>query len=350
MNSSILFSEFRLNPLLTLKNRIIMAPMTRVKASVDFVPTSAMAEYYARRAEAGLIITEGTIIAKHGRGHDYVPGIFNPAQIRGWQQVTAAVHAREGLIFSQLWHVGRVSHPYFLDGELPISASESIMSGPINRAHELSFGKSRAAAIPEIQTIINYYREAAQNARAAGFDGIEIHGANGYLIDQFLHYDTNKRNDIYGGSPENMTRLCIEIVKACGAEIGYERVGLRISPAAYLNQITGDLRDKFVFINLLDQLNSLSIAYVHTGNFNDAQTHPELDNLNMTDFIRANYKGNLIACGSYSVDQAATNIAQHKFDLIALGRPFIANPDLIQRLKTNETLKNYDVSMLNELY
>lgn len=350
MDHSILFSEFRLNSLITLKNRIVMAPMTRVKATAHFVPTVAMADYYSRRADAGLILTEGTIIAENARGHDFVPGIFNQEQINAWKLVTAAVHAHQGLIFSQIWHVGRVSHPQFLSGVLPVSASATHMSGPISRSPGLNFGESRAASTDEITTIINDYKKAAENAMIAGFDGIEIHGANGYLIDQFLHYDTNHRVDNYGGSPENMARFCLEVVKACGDAIGYERVGLRLSPGAYLNQIKGDPRDKAVFMELFTQLNNLALAYVHTGNFNDQQTFPELDNLTMTDFIRVHYQGNLIACGSYSLDEVALDIAQRRFDLIAIGRPFIANPDLIQKLKNNEALTPYDVSMLNELY
>lgn len=350
MNNNILLTEFQLNHKLTLKNRIIMAPMTRVKANDDWVPTQAMAEYYARRAAAGLIITEGTIIRPDGTGYSNAPGIFTAAQIKGWQKVTAAVHKNGGLIFNQIWHVGRVSHPHFLNGAFPISASETIMQNRISRAQDLTYGKSRAATLEEIQQLIRDYATAAANAMKANFDGIEIHGANGYLIDQFLHYHTNKREDDYGGTPENMARFALEVVKACGEAIGYERVGLRLSPGAYLHEIIGEDRDALVFKYLLQELNKLPIAYIHTGNFDDSHNFPELNNMTMTQFIRSNYQGVLIGCGSYSREKAQEHILKNNFDLIAMGRPFIANPDLIKRFQENRPLQNYNASLLNTLY
>lgn len=350
MNNNILLSEYKLNHLFTLKNRILMAPMTRAKAADDLTPTEAMAKYYARRADAGLIITEGTVIRSDGFGYNNIAGIFNDAHIQKWQQVTEAVHHQGGLIFVQLWHVGRVSHPHFLQGKLPISASETMMSSRVSRSDGLSYGKSRAATLAEIAELIAAYAQAAKNARAAGFDGVEIHGANGYLIDQFLHHHTNKREDEYGGTPENMARFALEVVKACGEAIEFERVGLRLSPGGYLNEIIGDPRDALIFKYLLAQLNHLPIAYVHTGNFNDAQKFPELNNLPMTAFIRMHYQGTLVACGSYSINQAALAIANKEFDLIAIGRPFIANPNLIEIIKNNGPLKDYDSGMLKELY
>jgi N-ethylmaleimide reductase len=247
MQQNILFTEYPLNKLLTLKNRILMAPMTRCQSDANFVPTPKMIAYYARRADAGLIITEGTIISKDARGHDFVPGIFTPQHVEKWRLITEAVHERGGLIFCQLWHVGRVSHPDFLNGQLPISASETTMTGKISRSHGLVFGKSRAATLADITDLVATYATAAKNARAAGFDGVEIHGANGYLIDQFLHNHTNLRHDQYGGSIENMARFALEIVNACGAEIGMERVAIRLSPGAYLNEIIGEPRDGEVF-------------------------------------------------------------------------------------------------------
>ncbi|VVC75698.1 N-ethylmaleimide reductase [Aquicella siphonis] len=345
-----IFSTYTLNSLLSLKNRIAMAPMTRVHADALLVPTSEMARYYARRADAGLIITEGTVIQRNARGHDHVPGIFNHDQLQAWRQVTSAVHANQGLIFMQLWHTGRVSHPSFLDGSLPLSSSETIMSGRVTRAQGLQYGKSRAATRQEIQDIVQSYARAASNAFSAGFDGIEIHGANGYLIDQFLHHDTNKRTDEYGGTPENMSRLALEVLHACGNAIGYERVGMRLSPGAYLNEISGNLRDGLVFRHLLKQLNRIPMAYVHTGNFDDARKFPELDNMTMTSFIRTHYQGTLIACGGYTFASAELGISNNDFDLVAMGRPFIANPDLVQRLRTQLPLKPYDAAMLNTLY
>jgi N-ethylmaleimide reductase len=349
MHNHPLLNEFKLNKLFTLKNRILMAPMTRVKATDDLVPTDDMADYYSRRANAGLIITEGTVIRPDALGHKNVPGIFSELQIKHWRKVTDKVHHNNGLIFLQIWHVGRVSHPTLLNGKLPISSSETMMTGKLNRS-DLIAGKSRAATLDEINELINCYRDAAINAIKAGFDGIEIHGANGYLIDQFLHYHTNQREDNYGKTPENMARFALEVTHACGQAIGYERVGIRLSPGGYLNEIVGDARDAEVFQYLLEQLNNTQIAYVHTGNFNDTNQFKELNNLSMSDFMRKHYHGKLIACGSYSLESALTSVENNKFDLIAIGRPFIANPDLINKFLYNKPITQYDVSMLNTLY
>ncbi len=349
-NLDLLLTPFQLNKVIRLKNRIIMAPMTRNMANDDLSPTQLMAEYYSRRADAGLIITEGTIIRPDAKGYSNVPGIFSPEQIKGWRQVTDSVHAKGGHIFSQIWHLGRVSHPHFLNGELPLSASETMMTGRINRAIGLTYGKSRAATLDEIKGLVESYAIAARNAIEAGFDGIELHGANGYLIDQFLHHHTNHRQDAYGETPENMARFALDIVKACGDAIGYERVGIRLSPGAYLNEIVGDKRDAAVFQYLLEQLNHLSIAYVHTGNFNDKVTFEELNHLTMTDFIRTHFKGTLIACGSYEFEEGQTGIENNQFDLLGIGRPFIANPNLIQNLQNKETIQPYDAAMLTTLF
>lgn len=347
---SILLDEYKLNNNFILKNKIIMAPMTRAKASDNLTPTQAMADYYARRADAGLIITEGTVISPDALGHKNVPGIFNAAQISHWKNVVEAVHRNNGLIFMQIWHVGRVSHPIFLNGQLPISASKTVMTGRISRSDGLMHGKSRAATLDEIHDIINHYAQAAKNALKAGFDGIEIHGANGYLIDQFLHYDTNKREDAYGGNPKNMARFALETIQACADAIGYKRVGIRLSPGAYLNEIVGDKRDASVFKYLLNKLDQFNLAYVHVGNFNDAQKFAELDDMTMTAFIRKHYKGTVIACGGYTLESASHAISKGDFNLVGIGRPFIANPDLIQKISIKGRLKNYDASMLDTLY
>lgn len=350
MKNNALLNAFQLHQNLQLKNRIIMAPMTRNMANDDLSPTNAMAEYYARRADAGLIITEGTIIRPDARGYSNVPGIFTQAHIDGWRKVTDAVHKRDGHIFLQIWHVGRVSHPHFLNGQLPISASETIMSSRVARSQGLNYGKSRAVTLEEINGLIESYAIAAKNAIQAGFDGIEIHGANGYLVDQFLHYHTNHRTDNYGETPENMARFALEIVKACGDAIGYNKVGIRLSPGGYLNEIIGDPRDADVFQYLLDQLNLHSIAYVHTGNFNDQVKFVELGNKTMTDFIREHYHGTVIASGGYNLQELQDDKLGNDFDLLAIGRPFIANPDLIKRFRENENIHPYDASMLSTLY
>jgi N-ethylmaleimide reductase len=346
---NVLFSEFKLNSLFKLKNRILMAPMTRAKADTGLVPTVEMAEYYARRADAGLIITEGVVIAPDASGYSTVPGIFSAEQIEKWKLVSQRVHARGGLIFMQIWHVGRVSHPNFLNGNLPIAPSETVMKNRVNRSPDLFYGKSRAASLQEIQKIIQQYATAAKNAIEAGFDGVEIHGANGYLIDQFLHFHTNHRTDEYGGTPENMSRFALEVVKACGEAIGFERVGLRLSPGAYLHEIESDLRDGVVFEYLLEKLNAFPIAYVHTGNFDDTRVFPELNQQTMTDFIRQHYRGVVVACGSYTVEKAQQGLARGDFDLVAMGRPFIANHNFIEKIQLGLELKNYEVGMLNSL-
>ncbi|MBY0545402.1 MAG: alkene reductase [Gammaproteobacteria bacterium] len=348
-NTDFLLHPYTLNSTLTLKNRIIMAPMTRNMADDDLNATDAMSAYYTKRADAGLIITEGTIIRADAKGYSNVPGIFTDAQIQSWQKVTEQVHAKNGLIFMQIWHLGRVSHPHFLAGDLPLAPSETIMTERVNRSPGLFYGKSRAVSLDEIEGLVESYATAAKNARLAGFDGIEIHGANGYLIDQFLHHHTNLREDNYGKTPENMARFALEVVKACGGAIGYDRVGLRLSPGAYLNEIKMDTRDNAVFRYLLSQLNNLAIAYVHTGNFDDSVVFPELDMLGMTDFMRQYYHGTLIGCGSYTLDTALDHILTKRFDLIAIGRAFLANPDLIQKYKHQTNLAIYDNSMLATL-
>ena len=348
-SSSLLFSKYQLNHQLTLKNRIVMAPMTRCQATSDFVPTEQFIDYYARRSQAGLIVTEGTIISLGARGYDNVPGIFNSQQVQAWQKVTKQVHTNNGLIFSQLWHVGRVSHPYFLNGELPVGPSATVLNGPVKRAKNLQHGQCRALTLLEMEQLITDYQAAAVNAIKAGFDGVELHGANGYLIDQFLHCCTNLREDEYGGTPENMARFALDIIKACGEAIGFERVAIRLSPGGYLNEIFGEPKDAQVFKYLLQQLNHLPIAYVHTGNFNDTKRFAELNDLTMTQFLRKFYMGNLIACGGYDCSSAQESIENNHCDLIAFGRPFIANYDLVQKLCDNQALEQYNEKMLESL-
>lgn len=224
-----------------------MAPMRRNVVHDDLAPSKAMAKYYGRRSDAGLIITEGTIIREDSRAYTNVPGIYTQDQIDGWKRATETVHEHEGKIFLQIWHVGRVSHPHFLNDELPIRPSETMMSSRVYRSEGLTHGKSRALTIDEIKGLIESYSIAAKNALNAGFDGVEIHGANGYLIDQFLHHHTNHRTDEYGSTPENMARFALEVTKACGSTIGFGKVGLRLSPGGYLNEIIGDKKDAKVF-------------------------------------------------------------------------------------------------------
>ena len=343
------FTEYQLNSSIQLKNKIVMAPMTRAKSTATLTPTTDMMHYYAARAEAGLIITEGTVINNTARGHDFVPGIFTTDQVDAWRQVTTHVHELNGCIFSQLWHVGRVSHPYFLNGAHPVSASATTMTGKIARSNGLEFGVSRVATAEEIKELIQDYYDCARRVISAGFDGIEIHAANGYLLDQFLHHHTNLREDEYGGSAQNMARFALQVVQACIEAIGKDRVSIRLSPGAYLNQIMGDPRDAAVFQYLLEQLSEMEIAYVHTGSFDHAVTFPELGQLTMAEFMRKHYSGTLIAAGSYDLDAACHGISTGQFDLVAFGRPFIANPDLVTKIRTGAPLIKYDVKMLDTL-
>jgi N-ethylmaleimide reductase len=345
-----LFTSFVLNKSLTLKNRIVMAPMTRSQSDDHFLATTEMAAYYARRAQVGLIITEGTVIDAKGTGYPRVPGIYNEAQVNAWHKVTDAVHQQEGYIFAQIWHVGRVTHPDLIAGAIPISASATSMTGTLPRSRHLQYGQAHAASLVEINCLQEQFVMAAKNAIAAGFDGVELHGANGYLIDQFLHYATNHRVDAYGGSTENNARFAIEVVQAAGQAIGFDKVGIRLSPAAYLNQIQPDLRDADVFRYLLQQLDEMAIAYVHTGNFDDRVSYPVLDNQTMTAFLRRYYQGTLIASGSYDYESANCGLRDKQFDLVALGRPLIANPDLVQKFKAQQQLTSYHEAMLETLY
>lgn len=341
-----LFQPYRLNGTLTLANRFMMAPLTRCMAGPGLVPTAQMAAYYARRADIGLIISEATIIRPDGQGYPNTPGIYSPEQIAGWKQVTDAVHARGGKIFAQLWHVGRLSHPFFHQGEV-LAPSAIAHDGTVPRMRELVYQVPRALTVAEILQLIEDYAQAAANAIEAGFDGVEIHGANGYLIDQFLHHASNLRTDAYGATPENMSRFALEVVDAISARIGGERVGIRLSPGAYVH-LDGDARDRAVFDHLLTELNGRTLAYVHLGIFDDSLTFDYLDG-RASDYLRAHYDGHLVGVGNYSAESAADAIKADRFDLVAIGRPLIANPDYLEKVKKAEPLVPYADTMLAEL-
>ncbi|QSX29049.1 alkene reductase [Shewanella cyperi] len=343
-----LFQPYRLNDSLVLDNHILMAPLTRCMADADLVPTQAMADYYARRADAGLIISEATIIRPDGQGYPNTPGIFTQAQIDGWRKVTDAVHAKGGKIFMQLWHTGRVAHPFFWGGEAPIAPSAIAVEGTVPRMRELVYQTPKAVTVTEIAELVSDYAKAAENAIEAGFDGVEIHGANGYLIDQFLHHDSNRREDEYGGSPENMSRFALEVVDAVIARIGHERTALRLSPGAYFN-MAGDARDREVFDYLLAELEGRQLAYLHAGIFDDAM---EFDYLGgrVSDYMRGKYGKTLVGVGSYTAHSASLAISEGRFNLIAIGRPFIANHDYVAKVKAGSELVAYSDEMLANLY
>ena len=346
MNTDLL-TPYRLNDTIELKNRVLMAPLTRCMADENLVPTQDMVEYYARRADTGLIISEATIIRPDGQGYPTTPGLFTSEQIQGWKKVTDAVHANGGKMFAQLWHVGRVAHPHFFDGEV-LAPSAIGVEGSVPRMRELTYITPKAATTDDIKSLIADFAKAAENAIEAGFDGVEIHGANGYLIDQFLHYEANVREDEYGQTPQNMARFALEVTDAVIAAVGNERTALRVTPGAYFN-MSEDNRDKAVFDYLLPELEKRNLAYLHGGIFDDSTTFESLEGKTTSEFLRAGYKGTLVGVGSYSFESAKEAINEGKFDLIAIGRPLIANPDYISKVTNGEELVPYSDEMLAEL-
>ncbi|CAN7664908.1 alkene reductase [Pararhizobium sp. LjRoot238] len=344
MTSKTLFEPYALGPL-TLSNRIVMAPLTRNRAGAGFVPGELTAEYYAQRASAGLIISEATQISQQGQGYQDTPGIYSQQQIDGWRKVTDAVHAKGGHIFLQLWHVGRVSHIDLQpDGKAPVapSAIRAETKTFVNNGF-VDVSEPRALELDEIPGIIEDFRRAAANAIDAGFDGVEVHGANGYLLDQFAKDGANTRTDPYGGSIENRARLMLEVTAAVVEEVGAERTGIRISPVSPANGVSSsDPQGQFDYI--VKKLDEMGIAYLHvvegaTGGPRDVAPF---------DFegLRRKFKNTYIANNGYDLDLAATRHEQGLADLFAFGKPFIANPDLIERLKTGAPLASFDPSTL----
>lgn len=340
MTNKTLFEPYNLGSL-TLSNRIVMAPLTRNRAGPGFVPSDLAAEYYAQRASAGLLISEATQISQQGQGYQDTPGIYSQAQIDGWRKVTTAVRAKGGRIFVQLWHVGRVSHVDLQEnGATPVapSAIRAETKTFVNNAF-VDVSDPRALELDELPGIVNDYRRAAANAVAAGFDGVEVHGANGYLLDQFAKDGANVRTDAYGGSIENRARLMLEVTAAVVEEIGAERTGIRLSPVSPANGVsTSDPQAQFEYI--VDQLDALGIVYIHvvegaTGGPRDVAPF---------DFgsLRRRFKNTYIANNGYDLDLATSRLAEDKADLFAFGRPFIANPDLVERLETRAVLAAID--------
>ncbi|MGB7997726.1 MAG: alkene reductase, partial [Photobacterium halotolerans] len=325
-----LFQPLALNSAITLKNRILMAPLTRCMADDELVPTQAMADYYARRADTGLIISEATIIRPDGQGYPNTPGLFTPAQIAGWRNVTDKVHDNGGKIFAQLWHTGRVAHPHFFGGDYVLAPSALGVEGTVPRMRELTYLEPKPASREEIEELIADYAQAAINALEAGFDGVEIHGANGYLIDQFLHYSSNVRDDEFGGSPENMARFPLAVVDAVVNAIGEERTALRLSPGAYFN-IDADARDREVFDYLLAELETRHLAFLHVGVFDDSMAFDYLGGT-ASEYMRTRYSKTLVGVGGFTPESGSQAIASGKFDLLAIGRPLIANPDYVAKV------------------
>ncbi|MEZ8824555.1 alkene reductase [Vibrio amylolyticus] len=342
-----LFQPLELNNTITLQNKILMAPLTRCMADDELVPTQAMVDYYARRADTGLIISEATIIRPDGQGYPNTPGLFSAKQIDGWRKVTDAVHQNGGKIFAQLWHTGRVAHPHFFDGEFVLAPSAIAVDGSVPRMRELTYTVPKPATKEELDQLVADFSQAAANAIDAGFDGVEIHGANGYLLDQFLHYSSNTRDDEFGGNAENMARFPLAVTDAVSERIGADRTALRVSPGAYFN-IDADKRDRAVFDYFLKELDARNLAYLHVGIFDDAMVFDYLEG-SASEYIRANYSKTLVGVGSLTAEAGSKAIEENKFDLLAIGRPLIANPDYVAKVKSGQALVEYSDEMLMSL-
>ncbi|MDB9518125.1 alkene reductase [Roseofilum reptotaenium CS-1145] len=329
--SPTLLSPFSLRGL-PLKNRIIMAPMTRGRAGSERIPNDLMAEYYAQRASAGLIITEATVISQQANGWVNSPGIYSDEQTEGWKQVVEAVHAQGGLIFLQFWHCGRASHSSFQEnGQLPVAPSAIKLNGeyvhtPIGKQ---PYETPRALETEEIPLIVEDYRRAAERAQEAGFDGVEIHGANGYLIDQFLQSKTNHRTDRYGGSVENRYRFLKEIVESVLTVWSPDRVGVRLAPNGNFNDMgSPDFRENSLYI--AQQLNVYGLAYLHVMDGLGFGFHELGEPMTLAEF-REVFTAPLMGNCGYTQETAEVAIKEGNVDLIAFGRPFISNPDLVDR-------------------
>ncbi|MGV8136701.1 MAG: alkene reductase [Mangrovibacterium sp.] len=326
-----------------LKNRIVMAPLTRMRADEELKPTALNAEYYRQRSSAGLIVTEATQISLMGQGYPSTPGIYNSRQVEGWKRVTDAVHAENGRIFAQLWHVGRISHSSFHPEQgLPVAPSAVKPEGMTLTAQweQVPFETPRALELNEIKEIIGDYRRAALNARQAGFDGVELHSANGYLLNQFLHLKTNRRTDGYGGSVENRARLVPEVIRELVDVWGSGKVGIRLSPFTQ----AGDLFDPEsfpVYPYLLKELAAYNLAYIHM-----VRARPsEIDDPAVFEKERElwnQYPGAIIAADGFTAETAQEYIRNEWAEAIAFGRNFLANPDLPRRIATGAGLNPYD--------
>lgn len=342
-----LFQPYALGDL-TLPNRIVMPPMTRSRASQPGdVPNDLMAAYYAQRAGAGLIVSEGTWISPMGKGYAWTPGIHTPEQVDGWRKVTRAVHAAGGRIFAQLWHVGRLSHASLLDGRAPVSSSAIQATGVNVFVAErdgvpgfVQASQPRALTVDEIHAIVDEYRQAARNAMAAGFDGVELHAANGYLVNQFIDSGANHRTDEYGGALDNRLRFLDEVARALVEGTGSkDRVGIRLAPLTTLNGCV-DADPETTYTAAARRLAEIGVAYLHIAeaDWDDAPHMP----VAFKQRLREVFPGTLIYAGKYTAERANAALREGWADLVAFGRPFVANPDLPERLRTGAALAVHD--------
>jgi N-ethylmaleimide reductase len=336
-----LYSPYRLGDL-ELSNRLVMAPMTRSRALDGNVPNSLAAAYYAQRASAGLIITEATQVSPQGVGYIRTPGIHSAEQVAGWKTITDAVHRAGGKIFSQLWHVGRVSHPDFHDGALPVAPSALPVEGDAYTPRgPAKLVTPRALETNEIPGIVAQFRKAAENAKAAGFDGVELHGANGYLLDQFLRDGSNRRTDAYGGSVENRARLGLEVADAAIGVWGPQRVGYKLSPY-FSGYSMSDSNPIETFSFIAAQLSKRGLLYLHVSEAVAGPMAAPAGTRRATPILREAFDGTLIANGGYDSASGQAVIARGEADLVAFGVPFLANPDLPVRYQTNAGLNAPD--------
>ncbi|EHK66093.1 alkene reductase [Achromobacter arsenitoxydans] len=315
---------------LTLRNRVVMAPLTRQRASAGRVPNDLMVEYYTQRAGAGMILTEATAVTPQGVGYADTPGLWSPEQVKGWRKVTSAVHDKGSLIVAQLWHVGRISDPIFLDGELPVAPSAIAAQGHVSHVRpKRAYVTPRALETAEIPGVVEAYRHGAQMAMEAGFDGVEVHAANGYLLDQFLQDSTNHRSDQYGGSLENRARLLLEVVDACVSVWGAGRVGVHLSPRGDIHTMgDSDLAGTFSYV--ARELGKRGIAFLCVREREGADS--------LGPALKAEFGGVYIANEGYTRESAEAAVAAGKADAVAFGVPYIATPDLAERLHRNAPL------------
>lgn len=329
-----LFETFELGNM-QLKNRVVMAPMTRSRA-INNIPNDLMAEYYRQRSNAGLIITEGTAPSANGLGYPRIPGLYSEAQVEGWKQVTQAVHEEGGKIFAQIMHTGRASHPGNMENYTEIVAPSAIgLSGEMwtDSAGMQAYPVPKEMTEKDIQQAIYEYKNAAENAIKAGFDGVELHGANGYLIDQFINTASNKRTDNYGGSKENRARFAIEVAKAVSDAIGAEKTGIRFSPYGVFNdqEIFEGIEDTFEY--LASEMGKLGLLYIHIVD-HSAMGAPEVPS-SVKNKMKQVFGGTIIACGGFDGDKGEAALKSGEGDLAAFGRPYISNPDLVYRMQNN---------------
>lgn len=342
MSESKLFSTYQLKDI-TLKNRVVMAPMTRSR-SIGNVPNEMVAKYYAQRSGAGLIISEGTSPSVNGVGYPRIPGIYSEAQVSQWKKVTEAVHKNDGKIFIQLMHTGRVGHILNLpEGAEVVAPTKQVMSGEMYTDEEgqQPHSKPRLMTQEDIARAKEEYVQAAKNAMAAGFDGVEIHAANGYLIEQFLNPKVNELDNEYGGSVENRCRFALEVAQGVKEVIGAGKTGIRISPYGVFNDMALYEGVEETYSYLTEGLGKLGIAYVHLVDHSSMGT-PEVP-VSIKKLIRDKFNATVIISGGYDRDKAGHDLERGLGDLVAFGRPFISNPDLVERLKSGEGLAGYDM-------